>query len=621
MNQPGSTSNIDMPSLSIDTPPLSSVPASQLLEGRENILLVDDYPDIVLLLKEFLEDHDLPTLTAGSAAGLRQALQENNIALAVLDIALPDGNGMTLLPEIVRDYPDTSVIMLTASADLHTALDCMRLGADDYLTKPVQFTEFYETVRKVLEKRRLTINNRRYQRQIEQANFRIQLLHDLSLKMNSAYLSMVELDEILQAILVGITAKEGLRFNRAFLLLFDDAGKILEGRLAIGPGCREEAGHIWQEMREKNLHFYEIMANIKDSCMAGDSTVNAIIRSLKVDAGDSEHILIRAARSRQSINVVNGRCEYPVPSDLISLLQEDTFVVVPLYSPGKSLGVLIADHFVTRQPITEDLIQALESFASQASLAIEHCHLYMNMESKIKELEAMAHELEQSKDLLVEAERYATLGHMATQLVHKIRNPITTIGGTARLLARKTDDPEWLTFLNVMITEVTKIETTLEDLFNFVEQETPAKELAPLYPLIRKSLLLFYGDMKKQHIEYHLVLPEPGPVLKIDQHQIRQMFVYLIRNAIDAMPDGGTLTIAAESDDTQVSISIHDTGIGLTPSADPLFINKTFGGGLGLAMIHRIVQDHDGTLKLGESKQGGIEAIIVFPLPTVEKQD
>jgi len=600
-------------------PHLSSVPASQLLEGRECILLVDDYPDIVLLLKEFLEDHDLPTLTAGSAAGLRLTMQENNIALVVLDIALPDGDGMALLPEIVRDYHDTSVIMLTASADLHTALDCMRLGADDYLTKPVQFTEFYETVRKVLEKRRLTINNRRYQRQIEQANFRIQLLHDLSLKMNSAYLSMVELDEILQAILVGITAKEGLQFNRAFLLLFDDAGRTLEGRLAIGPGCREEAGHIWQEMREKDLHFYDIIANIKDSCTEGDSEVNTIIRSLKVDAGDSEHLLIRAARSRQSMNVVNGRCEYPVPPDLISLLQEDTFVVVPLYSPGKSLGVLIADHFVTRQPITEELIQALESFASQASLAIEHCHLYMNMESKIKELEAMAHELEQSKDLLVEAERYATLGHMAAQLVHKIRNPITTIGGTARLLARKTNDPEWLTFLNAMTTEVAKIENTLEDLFSFVEQETPAREMTPLYPLIRKSLLLFYSDMKKQHIENHLVLPEPGPVLKIDQRQIRQMFVYLIRNAIEAMPDGGALTIATESDGTKVSISIHDTGAGPNLSTDPLFLTKTFGGGLGLTMAHRIVKDHDGTLKLGTSKQGGTEARIIFPLPTGEK--
>ncbi|HDO30569.1 MAG TPA: hypothetical protein ENG79_05880 [Desulfobacteraceae bacterium] len=81
------------------------------------------------------------------------------------------------------------------------------------------------------------------------------------------------------------------------------------------------------------------------------------------------------------------------------------------------------------------------------------------------------------------------------------------------------------------------------------------------------------------------------------------------------------MTIAAESDDTKVSISIHDTGGGLNPSTDPLFITKTFGGGLGLAMAHRIVQDHDGTLKIGKSKQGGTEARIIFPLPTGEKQD
>jgi signal transduction histidine kinase/DNA-binding response OmpR family regulator len=596
---------------------LPSVP-DELLEEGEKILIVDDYPDIVLLLQEFLHDQGLPTITAASVAELHQALQHNTIALAILDIGLPDGSGIDLLPVIKKDYPDMSVIMLTAVTDLNTALECMRQGADDFLTKPVQFTQFYATVLKVLEKRRLAINNRRYQRQIEQANFRINLLHKLTIKMNSAYLSMVELDEILQAILVGITAEEGLRFNRAFLALFDEKGEKLEGRLAIGPGCRDDAGRIWGEMQEKDLHISEIIANIKDDCFDRDTEVNAIARSLRINAADEEHLLIRAARMRESIHVIDGQCEYPVPHELIELLHENTFVVVPLFSSGRSLGVIVADHFVTRQPITPDLINALESFASQASLAIEHCNLYMNMEKKIGELEHLTHELEKNKDLLVEAERYAALGHMAAHLVHNIRNPVTTIGGTARLLARKTNEPELLKFLNMMTSEATKIEEILQDLFTFVDKDILTRQQTPLYPLLNNCMILFHSIMEKQKIEQRLILPEPDPTINADVHLFKQMIVHLVRNAIDAMADGGSLTIDVAYDDQLITIAIRDTGPGISDliinkASEPFFTTKTFGTGMGLTLVNRIAKDHGGTFRILTRPDGGTDARLQFP--------
>jgi len=88
----------------------------------------------------------------------------------------------------------------------------------------------------------------------------------------------------------------------------------------------------------------------------------------------------------------------------LDLLQENTFVIIPLYSPSRSLGVIIVDNFITGKPITSDDISSLEIFASQASLAIEHSHLYKDMLQKIDELELVSQELEHSKDLLVEAE-------------------------------------------------------------------------------------------------------------------------------------------------------------------------------------------------------------------------
>ncbi len=607
-----------MPDPEISHPTTASLPDDQLLEGEEVILIVDDYPEIVLLLQDFLQQYGFATVTAGSAQELRQVFQQNPVALALLDIGLPDADGTELIPEIKAAYGDTSIIMLTAVTDLQIALECLRLGADDYLTKPVQFVPFLETLRKVLEKRRLTINNLRYQKELEQANFRIQLLHELAMKMNSAYLSMTALDEILQTILVGITAEEGLKFNRAFLALFDESGLVLEGRLAIGPGCREDAGRIWQEMRSSNLHFHDILDSIKDHCFQQDSGVNRIAGALRVAADDSGHLLIRAATERRTINVVNGHSDCEVPPELIGLLQEDCFVVVPLYSPSRSLGVIIADHFVTGERIDSELILALESFAGQASLAIEHCRLYMAMEHKIHELETVTHELEKNKDLLVEAERYSAVGHMAAQLAHNIRNPITSIGGTARLLARRTDDPEWLKFLNMMTRESAKIENTLEDLFSFVEQGAPEKEKVSLYPLINKSLMLYYNVMQKQGLEYQLIMPENEPILEVDPHLMRQVFVHLIRSAVEAMSNGGQLVIEVQVDAEQVSIKVRDSGLGIAESeleqaTDPFYISKTFGAGMGLDLVKRIVRDHNGVLTIKKRNTGGTEATVTLP--------
>ena len=597
-------------------PPVS-LDDNEFLEGAEVILAVDDYQAVVILLQNFLQQRGLTTLTAGSAHEFRQYLKEVPIALILLDINLPDGDGTELISEIKKTSPSTAIIMLSAATDLHTALECLRHGADDYLTKPVQLATFWETVRKVLEKRRLQINNRRYQQQLEQAHFRIQLLHELAMKMNTAYLSMTALDEILQAILVGITAEEGLKFNRAFLALFDTTGTILEGRLAVGPGCREDAVRIWQEMSNKALRFRDIIDSIKEHDFQEDSEVNKIVRALRITSDNKDHLLIRAATERKTINVCQGHCEFPVPVDLMGLLQEDSFVVVPLYSSSRSLGVIIADHFVTGKKIDPPLIHALESFASQASLAIEHCRLYTDMEKKIKQLELVTHELEANKDLLVESERYSALGQVAAQLAHNIRNPITSIGGTARLLGRKTTDPQQLRFFDMMTMEVTRIEQTLEDLFNFVDTSPVKKERVLVYSLIIKTLMLFYKTMEKQGIKYQAIVPEQL-ICELDPNQIRKVLVHLVRNAVEAMENGGTLEVKVTTDLKYIQITVQDSGMGIAAAdlqrvADPFYTTKVAGTGVGLALVERIVKDHQGTLHIRCRESGGTEVIVTLP--------
>jgi signal transduction histidine kinase/FixJ family two-component response regulator len=630
-----------------------SISLSQLLQNGEIVAIVDDDAAIREPLRIYFEEHGLPVAECASAAELKQVMASRNVALVLLDIGLPDTDGLSLLPQIVDQYPDSAVVMLTGIADLRVALDCMRKGATDYLSKPVRFEEIFHVARKALEKRRLIFENRKYQEELEEAHFRIQLLHQLSLKMNTVYLSTVELDQILRAVLVGITSREGLGFNRAFLAMFDDDGRFLRGRMAIGPSSREEAGRVWGEIERRELNFLEIVDNLKETSKTQDAAVNTIARALVVSAEDRENILISSVLGRRSFRVspASGWVPVPlerrngnggkrnngimvherrekaeeiapvlaVPRDLINILDEDSFVVVPLYSPGRAFGVIIADNYVTRREIEDSHIGALELFASQASLAIEQSRLHNERQRKIVELEAVNQELDRSKDLLVEAERYSALGHMAAQLVHIIRNPITSIGGVSRILSKKNTDPEWAKYLNVIIHETERVEATLEDLFAFVGENEIHKEALSLCEVIEKTALLLQSSMVKYGVTWEMTCPSRQPVIQGDLHQMRQMFLHLFKNAVEAMADGGKLTITVAVAEEQAVVSIVDTGPGIPESyldqaKDPFFTTKTYGTGMGLTLVERIVSAHGGNFSLKPHQGGGLEVRVVLPL-------
>ena len=596
-----------------------TTPSIDHLDPGESIVIVDDSNEIILIFESLLISEGFTVHTASNAAELYKILEQEQVALVLLDIGLPDRDGTEILKDITARYPDLSIIMLTGTTDLKVALSCLRQGADDYLAKPVTLDEFSLAIHRTLQKRRLTIDNRRYQKQLELTNYRTQFLHQLTLKMNSAYLNSIELDSVLQSILVGITAEEGLKFNRAFLLFFNDDNSELQGTMAIGPPCKADANRVWKKIKENDLHLSDMLEQVKTSCMDTDIALNTIVQSLRVPATDQDHVLIQACSSRLSIHVQNGMTgSQPVSDQLLNTLQENNFIITPLFSPHKSLGVIIADNFVTAHPISIDDINSLEIFANQASLAIEHSHLYEDMQNKITALEDITQELEKNKDLLIDAERYSAVGHMSAQLVHAIRNPITSIGGIARLLAKKSDDEKTQKFLDMMIMESSRIESTLDDLFNFVGEEEPEKSTQPLYPLIRKSIMLFYGAMKKQSIRYQLNLPSPDPELFIDSNLIRQMLLHLIRNGIEAMTSGGLLTVTCQTEETEIFITIEDSGSGIVPSnlervADPFFTTKTYGTGMGLSLVEKIVAEHHGRFLLDYGETGGMVAQIVLP--------
>ena len=600
--------------------PGGQIAPGSLLDQDEIIIIVDESAELVFLLQEYLRNQGLPSISASSSTELFKVLEHQNTALVLLDIALPDRDGSEIIAELTLRDPDLGIIMVTGNTDLQVALDCLRRGADDYLTKPVNVKQFYLTVLKTLQKRRLAIENRIFQDELERTTMRTQFLHHLNLKMNSAYLDILELENVLHTILIGITSDEGLKFNRAFMALFDVERNVLQGRLAIGPDSREDGVEVWQEIKRKQLKLHDLVNSVEVDQPQKNVIVNRIARSISVSASDSEHPLIYACHNRTPLLVSQGRSIINIPREFIETLGEDTFVIAPLYSPRRELGVIIADNFVSRQPILDTDIEALEIFAGQASIAIEHSQLYTDMQSKIEELELVTQELEKSKDLLVRAERYSALGQMSAQLVHALRNPIASIGGTARLLSKRITEQKDRRFLKVLTKESAKLEATLNDLFSFVSTSDFNRSLQPVSPLVKKSVMIFYATMKKNNITYEMDFCEEDPLLEIDGEKIRQVFMHLIRNGIEAMVDGGRLHVQTEVGEGLVTVRISDSGSGIAEGdlgrvTDPFYTTKTYGTGMGLTLVEQILGQHNGYFSLEPNSSSGTTAIVSFRQP------
>ncbi|MCD4750803.1 MAG: response regulator [Thermoanaerobaculales bacterium] len=151
-----------------------------------SVLVVDDEPTIRNILTQNLELRGFPCRTAEDVASALEAVAEEEPEVVISDIRMPGADGTELLAELGRSYPDIAVIMLTAFAEVDLAVQCLRDGASDFLTKPVRAAHLVTAVERALERRRLILENRSYQVNLEQrikvaTQGLTQTLHDLDL--------------------------------------------------------------------------------------------------------------------------------------------------------------------------------------------------------------------------------------------------------------------------------------------------------------------------------------------------------------------------------------------------------------------------------------------------------
>ena len=253
------------------------------------------------------------------------------------------------------------------------------------------------------------------------------------------------------------------------------------------------------------------------------------------------------------------------------------------------------------------------------------------MEKKMEEysehleelVEKRTKELKESQERLLKSERLAAIGELATIVGHDLRNPLTGIATATYYLKKKLAsemDKKTKEMLEIIEKDIEYSDKIISDLLDYSREiKLELTETTP--KSIMKEALSFVEVPKKIHV---LDVTQSEPKVKVDVAKIRRVFVNIMKNAIDAMPKGGKLTIKSKKLDGNVEIAITDTGMGIPQDVlekiwTPLFTTKAKGMGLGLSISKHIVEVHGGDVSVESTVGKGTTLTVTIPVkPTLE---
>lgn len=209
--------------------------------------------------------------------------------------------------------------------------------------------------------------------ELERTKTELAILYEIS----NAMRTTLKLDEVLYIILTGVTAHIGLGFNRAILFLVNEKDGLIEGKMGIGPGSGEEANRIWTRVEQEQMDMDDLISAYKFSREALESSFNQQLRRLKILLKEQNGgVLALSVLDGMPLHLTRETIQNYSNDPITQLLKTDELVVVPMKAKDKVNGIILADNFITKKPITKDDIRMLTMLANQAGLAIENSQLY-----------------------------------------------------------------------------------------------------------------------------------------------------------------------------------------------------------------------------------------------------
>ncbi len=543
------------------------------------VLIVEDSAVLIRLVETYLNSSDVP-LCHHAVSRLSEALaylNDHEVDVVLLDLGLPDSVGLEGLNQI-REIVACPVIVMSGDDDPDTALRALRMGASDYLTKgEFRAAELLRAIQYVMARANATgaypvdcDKLQRTERELQRRNAELLALNTIA----GVASQSLDLDVVLSDTLDAIMALDLFESEKGSVLLINEETSRL--RVVVQRGLPGDLICLDRPMA-------------LDQCMCG-----------------------RAVLEKK---VIVARCEHKESAEAscCPALPAHLDVSVPLTAYDRVLGVLNL-WLEPNKLVKERDIKLLEAMAGQIALAVETIHRY--------EAERAQRILaEQSRDELLHNERLAATGRLTASLAHELSNPLQAIHNSLEMiLSFSFSREEMLDYIQMADEEVERLVEMVNRILDFSRRPSDKFEVLDVNRVVKKVTGLSKKYLEHRHITLYESFDTKVPPVEGNATTLGQVILNLIINGVEAMPDGGTLTIATENPNNEhVEIRVSDSGVGIPQDQlkrifEPFYSTKSDGTGLGLSISQSIISQHRGEIKVRSQMGGGTSFIVRLPV-------
>jgi signal transduction histidine kinase len=342
---------------------------------------------------------------------------------------------------------------------------------------------------------------------------------------------------------------------------------------------------------------------------------------LPLTSHGSERLVEEAAQHMESgiVDWVFSEKKTVIIPNLAHLVGDNTtqnFVIVPLILRNHNIGIYLIHTQKAQQEFSNQDMQLLSVLANQAAAGVENWRSYRQLMRANQELKA-------SQAQMMQAAKLVALGELAASIVHEIKNPIQILMMHVDMAIRGKAVPNWLEMFNQQVHRLADITKRLMSFSRSVSDDFQV-EPVDVNKALEEVVAIMHHDLLNKRVAVEKQLCETLPSVMGNANYLQQVFLNLLINARDAMPEGGKVTVATETKGFKVLIHVADTGTGISKETldkmfTPFFTTKEAGKGtgLGLSICNKIVSQHRGEIKVKTEPNVGTTFSVVLPVTRV----
>jgi signal transduction histidine kinase/HAMP domain-containing protein len=335
-------------------------------------------------------------------------------------------------------------------------------------------------------------------------------------------------------------------------------------------------------------------------------------RDLPIEAGGIYNWLVSYGTP---LLIPDAQADFRLDSALMKTLGIKSIMTVPLWSSNTMIGLLTAMNKKGGASFDKHDLRLFTVFSNLASAALQNASLYSDLKAKMDELRT-------AQEQLVRSTKMAAIGELSANVAHEINNPLTSVLGYTTHLLKTLDLPESpRKILGMMEQETLRVRKIIRNLLDFARQRPSWMQPEDIMVPLRETVALVQGLANSSSVTISEDYPSEPVLVNMDHNEIKQVFINIANNALQAMPEGGELRIRLDTArENDVIVVFSDTGAGIAPEHinrifEPFFSTKENGDGtgLGLSISYRIVQNHGGRIEAESTAGSGTIFRVYLP--------